>query len=190
MIPKSTKQARIADNANVFDFTLDKEDVDVSARSRSRDWARVCMGWLLTIGPLLVGYTPAAPDHAGRVPGHRLGGHHCALSDAMYRHRFPHIDIYCLAEGESREREPSEHWAAFQCRLDRDKPLEEHVFRTIFLNNARVTTRDEHAIPCTLGTRCRQPTPAPSPACSPLAARGPACRSLTVPRAHPLQLLE
>lgn len=30
MIPKSTKQARIADNANVFDFTLNKEDVDVS----------------------------------------------------------------------------------------------------------------------------------------------------------------
>ena len=30
MIPKSTKQKRIADNAHVFDFELAREDVDVS----------------------------------------------------------------------------------------------------------------------------------------------------------------
>lgn len=28
VIPKSTKQSRIADNANVFDFQLEKADVD------------------------------------------------------------------------------------------------------------------------------------------------------------------
>lgn len=65
VIPKSTKQSRIADNANVFDFSLEKADLDVSALERTgeawqaeeerlADGDRFCVQHLTTLDEFLV----------------------------------------------------------------------------------------------------------------------------------------